>query len=135
MGFFIYKKYWFLRIFKRLGFLLCDIFIVMKKVVRLTESDLTRIVKRVIEDKKTIKEDFNPMVGIDHFLNNPVMMVLATTWVLQGKLKLKNISSNLKGAKQDFISYCNSMGYTIDNEILDIKFKQLINKITDILGL
>jgi len=129
------KKYWFLRIFKRLSFLLCDIFIVMKKVVRLTESDLTRIVKRVIEDKKTIKEDFNPMVGIDHFLDNPVMMVLATTWVLQGKLKLKNISSNLKGAKQDFISYCNSMGYTIDNEILDIKFKQLINKITDILGL
>ena len=107
----------------------------MKKVIRLTESDLTRIVKRVIDDKKTIKEDFNPMAGIDHFLNNPVMMVLATTWVLQGKLKLKNISSNLKGAKQDFISYCNSMGYTIDNEMLDVKFKQLINKITDILGL
>jgi hypothetical protein len=34
------------------GFLYYDIFIVMKKIVRLTESDLTRIVKRVIKEQE-----------------------------------------------------------------------------------
>ena len=35
-----------------MGFLYYDIFIVMKKIVRLTESDLTRIVKRVIKEQE-----------------------------------------------------------------------------------
>jgi hypothetical protein len=37
------------------GFLFYDIFIVMKKIVKLTESDLVRIVQRVIQEGKTDK--------------------------------------------------------------------------------
>jgi hypothetical protein len=33
------------------GFLLCNVFIDMKKVIRLTESDLVNIVKRVINEQ------------------------------------------------------------------------------------
>ena len=40
----------------------------MEKVIRLTESDLVNIVKRVIDDKKTIKEDFNPNVDDECWL-------------------------------------------------------------------
>ena len=39
-----------------MGFLYYDIFIVMKKIVKLTESDLTRIVKRVIKENSA-KDD------------------------------------------------------------------------------
>lgn len=38
-----------------MGFLFYDIFIVMKKIVKLTESDLVRIVQRVIQEGKTDK--------------------------------------------------------------------------------
>ena len=38
-----------------MGFLYYDIFIVMKKIVKLTESDLVRIVQRVIQEGKTDK--------------------------------------------------------------------------------
>jgi hypothetical protein len=37
------------------GFLYYDIFIVMKKIVKLTESDLVRIVQRVVQEGKTDK--------------------------------------------------------------------------------
>jgi hypothetical protein len=37
--------------------------------------------------------------------------------------------------KTSFLDYCNSMGYVIDKEVLDFKFKQLLKKITSILGL
>ena len=107
----------------------------MKKIVRLTESDLTRIVKRVIKENEEIKEDVDPMVGIDNFLNNPVMITLATSWLLSGKYKMSNLKSNLEDMKTSFLDYCNSMGYVIDKEVLDFKFKQLIKKITNILGL
>ena len=42
----------------------------MKKVIKLTESDLTNIVKRAIEENEIIKEDINLMDGIDNFLKN-----------------------------------------------------------------
>ena len=50
-------------------FLFYNIFIIkeyiMKKIIRLTEKDLTRIVKRVIEEQKTLKEsDINLMFGL-----------------------------------------------------------------------
>ena len=38
-----------------MGFLYYDIFIVMKKIVKLTESDLVRIVQRVVQEGKTDK--------------------------------------------------------------------------------
>ena len=56
-------------------FVIFIIFIVMKKIVRLTESDLTRIVKRVIqEEQKQINEGFNlkgilPTIAIAASLN------------------------------------------------------------------
>ena len=109
----------------------------MKKIVRLTESDLTRIVNRVIKENEdnseNMKESFDPMVGIDNFLNNPIMVTLATAWLLSGKFKVSNLKSNLEDMKNDFLDYCNSMGYSIDKEILDLKFKQLINRVKSIL--
>jgi hypothetical protein len=111
----------------------------MKKIVRLTESDLAHIVKRVIKENdgssENIEESFDPMVGIDNFLNNPIMIALATAWLLSGKFKLSNLKSNLEEMKNDFFDYCNSMGYSIDKEILDLKFKQLIYKIKNIINL
>ena len=111
----------------------------MKKIVKLTESDLTRIVKRVIKENennsKDIKEDFDPMVGIDNFLNNPVMISLATAWLLSGKYKMSNLKSNLGDMKTSFLDYCNSMGYSINKDILDLKFNQLIHKIKKIMNL
>ena len=111
----------------------------MKKIVRLTESDLTRIVNRVIKENEdnseNIEESFDPMVGIDNFLNNPIMVTLATSWLLSGKYKMSNLKSNLEDMKTSFLDYCNSMGYVIDKEVLDFKFKQLLKKISNILGL
>ena len=107
----------------------------MKKIVRLTETDLAHIVKRVIKENDEIKEDVDPMVGIDNFLNNPVMITLATSWLLSGKYKMSNLKSNLEDMKTSFLDYCNSMGYVIDKEVLDFKFKQLLKKISNILGL
>lgn len=88
-----------------------------------------------VSDSEIIKEEFDPMVGIDNFLNNPVMIALATAWLLSGKYKVDNLKSNLKGMKNDFLDYCNSMGYTIDKEVLDFKFNQLIDKVKKIIKL
>jgi hypothetical protein len=63
------------------------------------------------------------------------MIALATAWLLSGKFKLSNLKSNLEEMKNDFFDYCNSMGYSIDKEILDLKFKQLIYKIKNIINL
>lgn len=108
---------------------------VKSEIKKLTESNLTRIVKRVVKENEEIKEDVDPMVGIDNFLNNPVMITLATAWLLSGKYKMSNLKSNLEDMKTSFLDYCNSMGYVIDKEVLDFKFKQLLKKITSILGL
>jgi hypothetical protein len=103
------------------------------------ESDLTRIVNRVIKENdnssENIEESFDPMVGIDNFLNNPIMITLATAWLLSGKFKVSNLKSNLEEMKNDFLGYSNSMGYSIDKEILDLKFKQLIHRIKNIINL
>ena len=82
-----------------------------------------------------IEEGFDPMIGISNFLNSPAAIALAATWLIQGTFKLKNLASNLMEAKRDFISYCNSMGYHIDNEILDSKFKSFIEKIGKIISI
>ena len=86
-----------------------------------------------IEAIEELEEGFDPMVGIDNFLNNPVMVSLATAWLLSGKYKTDNLKSNVKGIKDDFLNYCNSMGYVIDKDILDFKFNQMIEKIKNIL--
>jgi hypothetical protein len=88
-----------------------------------------------VSGSEIIKEEIDFMIGIDNFLNNPVMIALATAWLLSGKYKVDNLKSNLKGMKNDFLDYCNSMGYTIDKEALDFKFNQLINKVKKIIKL
>lgn len=112
--------------------------VVKENVIKLTESDLARIVKQVIDNKKTVKEEINTMIGNDNFLNNPIMIALATAWLLNGGYKsmsVHNVMSYPKGMMDGFLEYCNSMGYSIDKEVLDMKFKELINKVTTILGL
>ncbi len=94
---------------------------------KLTESKNLNISD--VRSSENIKEDFNPMVGIDNFLNNPAMIALATAWLLMGKYKV----DNLKSWKNDFLDYCNLMGYQIDKEVLDLKFNQLINKVKKII--
>ena len=84
-----------------------------------------------VSGSEIIKEEFNPMDGIDNFLNNPTMIALATAWLLMGKYKV----DNLKSWKNDFLDYCNLMGYTIDKEVLDFKFNQLIDKVKKIIKL
>ena len=96
---------------------------------RLTESENLNISD--VSGSEIIKEEFNPMDGIDNFLNNPTMIALATAWLLMGKYKV----DNLKSWKNDFLDYCNSMGYTIDKEVLDFKFNQLIDKVKKIIKL
>jgi len=98
---------------------------------RLTESENLNISD--VRSSENIKEDFDPMVGIDNFLNNPVMIALVTAWLLSGRYKVDNLKSNLKGMKNDFLDYCNSMGYIIDKEVLDFKFNQLINRVKKII--
>ena len=48
-----------------------------------------------IEDKidaiEELEEGFDPMIGIDNFLNNPVMVSLATAWLLSGRYKIENL--------------------------------------------
>lgn len=85
---------------------------------------------------KKFNEDFDPMVGIDNFLNTPLALALATSWILSGKVKLSNLDTNIKSLKNDFIYYANALGYQIDSGMLDmadLKFKQLIKKAKDIL--
>ena len=96
---------------------------------RLTESENLNISD--VSDSEIIKEEFNPMDGIDNFLNDPTMIALATAWLLMGKYKV----DNLKSWKNDFLDYCNLMGYTIDKEVLDFKFNQLIDKVKKIIKL
>jgi len=90
-----------------------------------------------IEDKieaiEELEEGFDPMVGIDNFLNNPVMVSLATAWLLSGRYKIENLKSNMEAMKDDFLDYCNSMGYVIDKDVLDFKFNQIIERIKNIL--
>ena len=58
----------------------------------------------------------------------------------EGILKLNSVETRyldkfLEEMKNDFLDYCNSMGYSIDKEILDLKFKQLIHRIKNIINL
>ncbi len=86
-----------------------------------------------VRSSENINEEFDPMIGIDNFLNNPVMITLATAWLLSGRYKVDNLKSNLRGMKDDFLDYCNFMGYSIDKEALDFKFNQLIQRIKKII--
>jgi len=74
------------------------------------------------------------MIGIENFLNNPLMITLATAWFLKGRMKFSNLKSNLEEMKNDFIIFANNMGYSIDKDVLDYRFKELIENIKKILS-
>ena len=59
----------------------------MKKIIRLTESDLTRIVRRVINERQYLNEGMDPR--IDTLLNNIVTQI-------NYKITAINTSSNTK---------------------------------------
>jgi hypothetical protein len=84
-------------------------------------------------NSQNIKEDFDPLIGINHLLNDPIMVALATSWLVQNRYKIENLTSNLKGMKNDFLDYCNLMGYTMDKEVLDSRFEQFIQAIRKII--
>lgn len=82
-----------------------------------------------------IKEEFDPMIGVDNFMNNTAMIALVTAWLLSGRYKPENIKSKLKYMKDDFLSYCSSMGYPMDSDSLDYKFNELVDKVKKIIKL
>ena len=102
---------------------------VTHKLTDYTEDEVEDKIKAIEE----LEEGFDPMIGIDNFLNNPVMVSLATAWLLSGRYKIENLKSNMKAMKDDFLDYCNSMGYAIDKDVLDFKFTQIIEKIKKII--
>ncbi len=59
------------------------------------------------------------------------MIALAASWLVNGNFKLDNI----KSMKDDFLDFCNLLGYYIDKEVLNSKFEQLIDKVKKILKL
>lgn len=80
-----------------------------------------------------VNEEFDPMIGIQHFLNDPIMIAVAAAWLVGGKFSIENMKSSTIAMKDDFISFCNAMGYHIDKDALDEKFESLINKVSKIL--
>lgn len=93
-------------------------------------------IKKFLEfNENLISEEFDPMIGIDNFLHNPIMIALAASWLINGNLKLSTLKGNLNLMKDDFLDYCNLLGYYIDKEVLNSKFEQLIDKVKKILKL
>ena len=91
-------------------------------------------IKKFLEfNENLISEEFDPM--IDNFLHNPIMIALAASWLINGNLKLSTLKGNLNLMKDDFLDYCNLLGYYIDKEVLNSKFEQLIDKVKKILKL
>jgi hypothetical protein len=80
-----------------------------------------------------VVEKFDPMVGIDNFLNNPAMIALVTYWLLDGRYSFTNIKSTGKNMKDSFIEYCNYFGYQIDKDALDYRFNEIVDKVKNII--
>ena len=100
----------------------------MKKIVRLTESDLTRIVKRVIqEEQKQINEGFN-LKGI-----LPTIAIVASLNLSSCKnksdyeQKLPEIESLVKKQIEKGDKYFKSSSEQNDGHIDGIKFKKIVS--------
>lgn len=99
-----------------------------------TTIKVTRVFKGDLE-KRNMNEGFNPMIGIENFLNNPIMIALATSWLVSGRFSPSNLKANTKEIISDFLEYCNSMGYAIDQEVLNSRFDELIQNVKKIIKL
>lgn len=53
--------------------------------------------------------------------------------LVKGRYKIDNLKSNIDVMKNDFLDYCNSIGYTINKEVLDFHFNRLINRVKKII--
>ena len=82
---------------------------------------------------KKFNEEFDPMVGINNLLEDPIWTVLVTAWLMTGD-RPANIESSFKKTKESFIDYCNLMGYTIDKKYLDNRFQELVSKVKEIIS-
>jgi hypothetical protein len=115
------------------GFLFYDIFIYklknMKKIVRLTESDLMRIVKRVIKENEFEKDEFNMDMGIDcdgiiegmDYVYNDIMRYYnkkSSSDIQNSKLDVKEMYDDLASELSGFVdeAYQNDCGNYVEVE-------------------
>lgn len=70
---------------------------------------------------------------IKESMDLPALLILISAWYINRKESIKNMKNNFKLLKDSFILYCNSMGYAIDNDLLDLEFERLVNQIKDTL--
>jgi hypothetical protein len=117
------------------GFLFYDIFIYkinnMKKIVRLTESDLMRIVKRVIKENEFEKDEFNMDMGIDcdgiiegmDYVYNDIMRYYnkkSSSDIQNSKLDVKEMYDDLASELSGFVdeAYQNDCGNYVEVELM-----------------
>jgi hypothetical protein len=82
----------------------------MKKIIRLTESDLTRIVRRVINERQYLNEGMDPR--IDTLLNNIVTQINSKITAINtsSKTKIPNVSFKEVPDGDTWVSYDFYMG-------------------------
>lgn len=61
--------------------------------------------------------------------------IRATSWLVSGRFSPSNLKANTKEIISDFLEYCNSMGYAIDQEVLNSRFDELIQNVKKIIKL
>jgi hypothetical protein len=96
----------------------------MKKIIRLTESDLTRIVRRVINERQYLNEGMDPR--IDTLLNNIVTQINSKITAINtsSKTKIPNVSFKEVPDGDTSVSYDFYMG---QSNIGQLPARYLIN--------
>jgi hypothetical protein len=100
----------------------------MKKIIRLTESDLTRIVRRVINERQYLNEGMDPR--IDTLLNNIVTQInskitaINTSSDESSKTKIPNVSFKEVPDGDTSVSYDFYMG---QSNIGQLPYRYLLN--------
>ena len=96
----------------------------MKKIIRLTESDLTRIVRRVINERQYLNEGMDPR--IDTLLNNIVTQINSKITAINtsSKTKIPNVSFKEVPDGDTSVSYDFYMG---QSNIGQLPHKYLLN--------
>lgn len=80
-----------------------------------------------------LKEGFDPMIGVNQLLNDPIMLALVAYWLCDKKMNIAdNVKDNLKFMEESFLNFANSLGYNIDKDALNYKFSELIDKVKKI---
>jgi hypothetical protein len=96
----------------------------MKKIIRLTESDLTRIVRRVINERQYLNEGMDPR--IDTLLNNIVTQINSKITAINtsSKTKIPNVSFKEVPDGDTSVSYDFYMG---QSNIGQLPYRYLLN--------